>query len=214
MLTNDEFSVLVSASHESYSVEFKTAGLRTSGYFFATIARACLGLANIRDGGWVIIGVNESEGVLDLIGLDEAQRTSWIPRDAVIEGINKYADPPLQIEVYERIFEDKTFLVIEVGEFAELPVLCRTGYNEQSRGQIREILRAGACYVRNRRKPATTEIPSQTEMRELLDLAIQKGVRRFIERVQAAGISVTGAVALTDEDRFREQRRELGDGDG
>lgn len=41
-------------------------------------------------------------------------------------------------------------------------------------------MRKGACYVRGRGKVQTTEIPSQTEMRELLELAVSKRIQQYI----------------------------------
>lgn len=49
------------------------------------------------------------------------------------------------------------------------------------------MLRKGACYVRPRRKPETTEIPTQEDMRDLLDLAAEKRLRKNLERVSRAG---------------------------
>ncbi len=71
------------------------------------------------------------------------------------------------------------------------------------------ILREGARYVRRRGKPETSEIPTQSEMRELLDLAIEKGVRRFIARARAVGLVLGGSEPPRDEERFAEQLREL-----
>jgi hypothetical protein len=59
----------------------------------------------------------------------------------------------------------------------------------------------------------TPEIPSEEEMRELLELAIDKGVRRFVTRAQKAGLfpSIQSAPASqNDEELFRKQIEDLG----
>ena len=68
-------------------------------------------------------------------------------------------------------YEDKKLIVIKVNEFADIPILCKKDFPN--------VLRKGACYVRPRRKPETTEIPSQVDMRDLLDLATEKKLRKF-----------------------------------
>ena len=42
--------------------------------------------------------------------------------------------------------------------------------------------------MRARHKPETSEISSEEEMRELLELAIDKGVEKFVRRAERAGL--------------------------
>ena len=90
-----------------------------------------------------------------------------------------------------------------VEEFSDIPVLCKRSYDN--------VLRDGACYVRTRRKPETSEIPTQADMRDLLDLAIDKGVSKFLNRAQRVGLSFPSTVAspVTDQERFDEQLRDV-----
>ena len=43
-------------------------------------------------------------------------------------------------------------------------------------------LRKGAIFTRTRRHPETIEVPSQTEMREILELAVDKNMRKLTKR--------------------------------
>ena len=73
------------------------------------------------------------------------------------------------------------------------------------------MLREGACYVRTRRKPETSEIPTQADMRDLLELAIEKGVIRYIEQARRVGL-IVGPLELPlvmDDDRLDEQLGDL-----
>jgi hypothetical protein len=66
--------------------------------------------------------------------------------------------------------------------------------------------------VRARHKPETSEIPSEEEMRELLELAIDKGVRKFVTRAQKAGLfpGIPGKPAPpSDEALFEKQIEEM-----
>lgn len=93
--------------------------------------------------------------------------------------------------------------VLEVHEFSDVPHLCARGYEK--------VLRKGALYVRSRKLPETTEVPSSNEMREVLDLAAEKRLRAFVESAERAGVKLTvGGGALSEEQersaaRYREQ---------
>lgn len=207
MLTDQQFAELVTLRYEIRGLEFKGAHPRTDRAFFAKVARACLGMANLRDGGRVIIGVDEQGGVLDPIGLSEADLATW-RYDDVAAALSTFADPALDFDLSKHQYEGKQFVVLEIREFDELPVLCRRTYQTPPpNSQV--ILREGACYVRSRRKPETSEIPSQAEMRELLNLAIEKGVRRFIALAQAVGFELPSGAGPSDRERFEQQLREV-----
>ena len=136
-------------------------------------------------------------------GLSDDDLATW-RYDDVAAALASYADPALTFDLYTREYQGKRFVVIEVQEFDELPTLCKLTYQEPPPGR-QVILREGACYVRSRRKPETSEIPTQTEMRELLDLAIEKGVRRFLDRARRVGLLLPGEAAPSNELLFEQQ---------
>ena len=83
-----------------------------------------------------------------------------------------------------------------------IPVLCKRAYGNvlRRRGLLRQDSSAN---LRHRK------FPTQTEMRELLDLAIDKGVSRFLERARRVGLYLPPDTAhLTDQELFSEQRRD------
>ena len=164
-------------------------------------------MANLRDGGRVIVGVDERGGVLDPVGLSDADLATW-RYDDIAAGLATYADPMINFDVHIHEYQGRRFVELEVHEFDELPILCKSTYMERPPTQ-QVILREGACYVRRRGKPETSEIPTQSEMRELLDLAIEKGVRRFIARARAVGLVLGTSEPVRDAEQFAEQLREL-----
>lgn len=183
-LTPEEFAEYLSRGYEGRGYEFKGAIAREDAVFFAKVTRAALGMANYSGGGVVFIGVDEGANhELVPTGLTDEQFQSW-NFDDVAAGFAPAADPRLSIdlEVIEHL--DRRFVAIIVHEFEEVPVLCRRNYNHGGK----TILRDGALYVRGRGKPESTEVPSQTEMRELLDTAIDKGIRRFLARAGRVGL--------------------------
>jgi predicted HTH transcriptional regulator len=163
-------------------------------------------MANTQDGGLVVIGVEDKAGVLNPVGVAQSDLLTW-KHDDLTAGIAAFADPFVSFEQEIRTHDGKQFLLLEIREFEEIPVLCRKGY----RNNNQDILRSGACYVRTRRKPETSEIPSQTEMRELLDLSLKKGLRKFMGQALASGL-VTAAAPVqqpSDAERYANQSRDL-----
>jgi hypothetical protein len=64
-------------------------------------------------------------------------------------------------------------------------------------------------YVRGRGKPETIEVPTQTEMRELLELAVDKGVQAFLARAGRVGLlqpAHAEPAAAADEVAFAAER--------
>jgi predicted HTH transcriptional regulator len=209
-VTEQEFESLLERGYETDGVEFKGSWIRTDKLFLARVVRAILGMANRRDGGLVILGVEESAR-LDPVGLSDEQAESWLNYDYMSASVNEYASPCVRFRPELHTFWGKKFVFIRIHQFDDIPILCAKDYNEQ--GKAAPVLRRGACYVRARHKPETSEIPSEEEMRELLELAIDRGVRKFVTRAQQAGLfpAIPGPPALpSDEASFEKQIEEMG----
>ncbi len=200
-MTEQELEAILAQGHETHGVEFKGPGKRTNSAFLASVIRAMLGMANHRDGGHVILGIDSES--LEPIGLDDDVAASWLNYDALAPAVNEYASPSVSFDVQSLPFRENKIVIIRVEEFEEIPILCRKEF--QGSGKKSPVLRRGACYVR-----ASPEIPSEQEMRELLELAIDKGVAKFLARVQKVGL--LGAwvpLKESDSSRFRKQVEEM-----
>lgn len=187
-MTDEEFAAILALDYELPGIEFKGPGLASDKHLFAKVARAVLGMANRRDGGRVIIGVHCSPSVVDRIGLSEPQLRTW-NYDDVASKLATYAEPSISFDLEVKERDGNRYVVLEVKEFEQVPILCRNDYQK--------VLRKGACYVRSRRKPETTEIPTQEDMRDLLDLAIEKALRKYITLAHRAGVSLVLIPAVT-----------------
>ncbi len=199
-MTDQEFEDYISLGHESADLEFKGPGSITDRQLLAQVVKAALGMANHRDGGNIIVGVAENSSSFERVGLTDDQASSWT-FDGFSEQIARYADPGVSFELEEKQYQGNRFIVLEVRQFEDVPVLCKRAFDD--------VLRPGACYVRTIRKPETSEIPTQTEMRELLELATDKQVRKYLERAQRLGlISAPTVIPTTVQDLFDQ---ELGD---
>jgi hypothetical protein len=197
-LSTDQFIELLSGGRETRGVEFKAAGPRGDPLVFAFVARAVLAMSNLQLGGWVLLGIQDDG---QMSGLVQDDLASWLEHDEVTASLNAYADPFVLVDVERVDYEGKSFIAIRVHEFAEVPVLARKDSPAKSGGRL--VIRQGGCYVRPRLKPASVEVPTQTEMRELLDAAADKMLRRFLARASAAGVAL--ASSESDAQKYEKQ---------
>lgn len=206
-MTDEELEALLEPRHETNGLEFKGPGKRTDKAFLAKVVRAVLGMANRRQGGDVIIGVRDSPVEPDSLTDDQAKTWTY---DDTAASVNEYARPSVNFKLEHKLFKGHKLVIIQVQEFAEIPILCVKDYHGDKKAL--PILRRGACYVRSRHKPETSEIPAEEEMRELLELAVDKGLRKFVARAQKAGMSLGDSVPPTtpsDEELYRKQREDM-----
>lgn len=148
------------------------------------IAKCVLGMSNVRNGGVLVIGIRK-DGVP--VGLTEAQARLF-DQDHVSALVNEFAAPYAEITVTvgrDAPNSPMWFVVVEIKEFEEQPVICRKDGHE---------LAQGGLYTRGRRIHETALVRSEAEMREILDMAVEKRLRAFRRMTQAAGIEMTPTV--------------------
>lgn len=176
----NELIEIIELSSEERNIEFKSSYNWSDKNDKNKIVKAILGLSNLRDGGYLILGVDENHGEFTPIGLTKEIYDQY-DRDQILEYVNTYADPYVELDLFKFEHKSMFFVAIKVKEFSEIPTVCKKDGNK---------LEAGRIYVRSSRKPETTSALSQTEMREILDVAIEKGIRHFHERISNAKLSV------------------------
>jgi predicted HTH transcriptional regulator len=180
MMTVDQFEQLLSLGREQFAVEFKSPGKRTEKRLLAQVIRACIGMSNIRDGGQVIIGVIEEGEKLIPRGLNYDELSTWKFSD-VADSIHPYVDPGIVFDLDVFTYKEKQFIEILVHEFVDTPIICIRPFQD--------VLINGQCYVRTRRKPETIPPPSHAEMRDLLELASDKEVKKYLMRMDRIGFA-------------------------
>lgn len=203
-LSTDDIRAFIAQGREQAGVEFKGPGVRTDAPFVGRVVRGMLAMANRRDGGFLVVGVREDGNALIIDGLDAAECGTW-KHDHLADTVANYADPRIDFDSYFVEIDAKQVLVIAVREFEDVPVICKRSLADGNK----LILRDGAVYVRSNRKPESREVANFDEMRELLDIATDRGVRRFVTRAQSAGIDVVGGVRKGASEAFRTERGSL-----
>ena len=189
-MTDQEFTDALAVGRETSGVEFKGPGVLSDGRLVAQVVRAALAMANRAQGGAVIVGIVDEGDAIQPVGLSTVELSTWT-FDGLADQLARYADPNVIFNLETKVYNGNSFIILDIEEFSEIPVLCKRAYGN--------VLRDGACYVRTRRKPESSELPTQTEMRELLDLAINKGVSLYLDRARRVGLYVPPATVLPDD---------------
>lgn len=163
--------------HESRDVEFKTSAPWSDLEF--KLIKTIMAMANLRDGGVILVGVGESDKP-DLAGIKAADLATY-DIDEINDRVGRYASPHVDLEFGVATFESKQFLVIHVREFADSPVVCKKAHDSAS-------IVCGAVYMRTPGKPQTTRVMDASQMHELLELAAEKRARRILEVSRRVGM--------------------------
>ena len=191
-----DLSTLINWPREERNLEFKRSMSWSDAATKAKLTKSALAMANLRDGGHIVFGVErQADDSYVPAGMQSGHIDSFV-QDELSTYFSEYADPYIEIILIKHIVDGKVFCIIRVNEFAELPVICKKDGAEK--------LRRGATYIRSRRLPETVEVPGQVEMREILDLAIEKRSRAFA--LQAARMNLA---RQSEGDEFIEQLKTL-----
>lgn len=193
-MTDEEFAQVLQIGHETRQIEFKSPGRRDDGHAFAIVARAMMAMANSRGGGFVVIGVSENaDGSPNPVGVPDPADYGWTDFDAICGRLSAYCESGISFEIGIVRHEGKQCVVLTVDEFSEYPVVCKAGHTSQAdpargrQGPV-EVLKAGACYVRSRRKPESIAVSTAEDMRVLIDFAAEKALVRYaaLKRIEQA----------------------------
>lgn len=150
----------------------------------ATLVRHLIGFANARDGGYILIGVDDS--TKEPQSLSEEQARSW-DATAIGEVLARFSSPPPEIEVCRGHAPSGELLVaVHVTEFASVPCVCILEHVREAKATQAErmILRKGALYLRTG-IASTREIDSEVMMRELLARASVKTGQKLLEQIKS-----------------------------
>lgn len=171
------------------------------------ITKDILAFSNTRDGGVILIGVNDKSGAVE--GLTEEQYASF-DQTKFNDFVQRYTDPRHTANVHRVVIDEKRLVVIDIPEFADVPILCARDANS-SVNQNRLILRRAALYMRTDK--ATSEpIDDADAMRELLNRGLLRrqddllrAIRQIVLPNQATAMSEPGAefkAEVEDAERY------------
>jgi hypothetical protein len=160
------------------------------------IVKDLIAMSNVRDGGSILIGVEQVGGKFVPRGVTKEQAATF--------DITKIGDfarnycsvlPTVTSHVVE--IDGMDLVLLQVAEFGEEPIVCIKDMNKP--GSTTEfILRKGSIYVRTS-DARSVAIDSSESMRALLDLAVQKRGESLIGQIQRlVGAPIGSEVAVGD----------------
>lgn len=189
----DWLRTVVALGREQRGVEFKSPGALKDRRLRAKVIRAILGMANLPDGGSVVVGVSESGPGPSIAPCTERDAGTW-SNDNLNDAVSQYADPYVDIDVTVVPWETGAVVIVSVRPFDDIPVICKK--------DSENVLRRGAMYVRHRGKVETLEVPSHVEMREVIERAARLQLAKLLQDHQ---IGVSGKARLADDGYARER---------
>lgn len=177
---------------ESQSIDFKESASWETLQF--KIIRTALAMANLRDGGVLVIGASESGDEWDLTGISDEHLATY-EVDDVVDAIHKFASPSVGVALVVVPYRnERRFLTVQISEFVDTPIVCRRD------GPPGLGLKQGAVYVRPSGVARTTEVRSAEQMHDLLELAAEKRARRMLETARRLGLEVPPSRKQFDEE--------------
>jgi predicted HTH transcriptional regulator len=170
-MTTTELEQLLEAGIETPRIEYKGPCEWDVDLF----AKDILAITNIEDGGWIVIGIQETSNEYERVGVTEAQAQSFVI-DTMRDQFSKFADSHVTFSAYfPKDKNDTKFVVIKVDEFREIPVICIK--SSDSAGTKAPII-----YYRNTdKKVESGPISNYHDLRNLIERGAAKVRRRWKE---------------------------------
>ena len=166
------------------------------------IVKTCMAMANLRDGGRIIIGVAERDGRWHADGVDSEHLDDYT-HDRILELVNRHARPPISLVVRVVSLDAKTFVAIEVREFDRVPIFCGVATSSTAG---RDALRVGDMPGRSRDRVATSRIYDADLVAEIIEVAAEKRAASIIATAQRIGLRMPDDTATL----FRRERGDFG----
>lgn len=169
------------------------------------IIKACMAMANLRDGGRLIIGMTERDGIARAAGMS-VEDAQTFQQDTVLELVNRFANPPTSLTLRHVPLQDLTFVGIEIAPFDKYPVMCvRETPHNISRPADR--LLPGEIYARSNERIATTRVVTPELLAEILEISAERRAAEIISLSQRIGFQMPDTV----NDAFAREREDFGD---
>lgn len=185
-----EFERLIEGGTETQKLEFKESCSWNKNRY----AKDILAFSNVRGGGRIVIGVRQRDGEFERQGISEKHLETY-NREIILDQLSSYADPRIDIELdpVEDVKNEKKYLIVEVKEFQDIPVICKKDSRETNKGVI---------YYRNTdRRPESAPVSNSSDMRDIIRLAAVK-MRKIYKELGLIPES-------TDEELFDKELEEL-----
>lgn len=150
------------------------------------IAKAAMGMANLRDGGLIVIGVSQRDRLM-ATGVTAEHEATYDP-DNVIEAINRHARPPVDCTVRVVNVDGANYVGIEVRTFDRSPIFCKRSTPDGTPDADKLI--EGCVYARCNDRIGTTRVVDPDLMAEILEIAAERGAAKIVRVARQVGLQM------------------------
>lgn len=127
-------------------------------------------------GGWLIIGIRETDNGFEECGLSLDQVSSF-ESTRVNSFLNIYADPPINTRVHKPKVRGNQYVVVEIPGFSETPHLCQKDFPE--------VLTSPTLYVRTDNNESAP-IRNSSDFRAIIERSVRNRADQILTAVHPA----------------------------
>lgn len=168
------------------------------------IIRSILAMSNIQDPSKIILGVQkDNQGNYVAEGMFKKHLKTY-DSDIIYDVIRNFGTPEPKFEVLNIDFNNNFFIIFEIQPFVSTPIICRN-----KKPNIKKLGDA-TIYIRTY-KPESKKITDSSEMRELINLAVDKELNSFSSRMGNLfkSMSKVHVTRTADTQKFKKQRGDI-----
>lgn len=160
-----------------------------------------MAMANLRDGGRIIIGVEDNPLVATGI---KPEHEGEYRQDAIYQLVSRYTRHQVDLAVISLVESGKRFIGIEIAGFDRTPIFCNVPTPNEAGS---DGLRVGDLPGRDFGRIATTRVHDPDLVEEIFEVAAEKRARSIIAQAQRIGLTLPDGDAV----RFEKERRDFGE---
>jgi predicted HTH transcriptional regulator len=177
-ISEEDFLAIIEIGYETPNLEFKpsfTWNDKENKWFREKIIQTVLAMSNTRDGGTIVVGIEEKDNQLIYDGISDKELKTF-NYDSLKDVMDGFASPLASFDLAQAKTDNKIYLIINVSEFDEQPIICKND------GDNIGLLRRGDVYVRSKRgNPGSIKV-TEIEMKEIIELAVDKHQAKLKKR--------------------------------
>lgn len=148
------------------------------------LCKTIIAMANLRDGGCVIVGVSERNGAPELTGVTPDHEKTY-DQDGLIATVNTYARPAVSLTVRVLEYDAKRFIGVRVRQFDRTPIICG---NPTPQAAGADALRRGDIVARTKNRISTSKVGDADLVAEILEIAAEQRATEIISTAQRMGL--------------------------
>ena len=182
-MTTEELEAKIEGGAETQTLDIKVA----CDWSAESMAKDILAMSNVQDGGYIIIGIEDSTFVRQ--GITATQKATY-NLDTMRDQIAPFADPHVVFTLdFPHDSNGLEYAVIRVLPFDEIPVICIKSSRDTTRGVV---------YYRNTNgRVQSAPVSNSYDMRDIITNATVKMMQRMTEK----GFTVQGRPSIQEQTR-------------